>query len=149
MREIKFRGISKQTGKFAYGGLIRANTEKGNCLAIKDTIYNINNGKVNLIPEIIDPESIGQYTELKDKNGKEIYEGDILTPYVYRNWKKNNIFREEVIFKNSIFRFKVNKSFIDKISPLYESLKKGKRANNEYIIIGNIHENPELLEATK
>ena len=79
MRENKFRGISIESGKFVYGGLIRANNKQGNCLAIKDTIYNINNGKINLIPEVVKSESVGQFIEIKDKAGNEIYEGDIVT----------------------------------------------------------------------
>jgi uncharacterized phage protein (TIGR01671 family) len=70
-----------------------------------------------------------QDTGLKDKNGKEIYEGDIL------EWRdKYSITRMEVIFRNGEFVFfskwSINKKFCDEVLE----------------IIGNIYENPELLE---
>lgn len=73
MREIKFRGKEINTGKWVYGfytqgSFIDPNTEK-------ETVRHIiDNG---MLHDVV-PETIGQYTGLKDKNGKEIYEGDKL-----------------------------------------------------------------------
>ena len=67
-----------------------------------------------------------QYTGLKDKNGKEIYEGDILN--------NDNNFKMKVGFDNGAFTIQN----VMPIRPLMERL-------NNHEIIGNIHENPELL----
>lgn len=73
---------------------------------------------------------LGQYTGLKDKNGKEIYEGDIL---------KTNDFYEcgELIFKGRIFRVEPLNYYIESsICFNYQDAE----------IIGNIYENKDLLK---
>lgn len=73
-----------------------------------------------------------QYTGLKDKNGKDIYESDILAVSFLMNRPC------PVVFKSGAFRFKDKDDCYLIYSPNYqESIE----------IIGNIHENPELLEA--
>jgi len=126
MRELKFRGISIRTGKFVYGGLLRANQRSGNCLAIKETICNINNGKPDLIPEVVIPETVGQFTGLVDSNGNEIYEDDCVRFPVHDGatvvWNK----------ETAGFEFVANVHYCER------------HINQHCEVVGNIHENPEL-----
>ena len=80
-----------------------------------------------------DPElSLMQFTGLKDKNGKEIYESDYLED------QGGNI--GEVIWNQDDCSFAVNWRDADILESLYESDSK------YFEVIGNIHENPQLLE---
>lgn len=83
------------------------------------------------------PIELMQFTGLKDKNGKEIYEGDIVR-YVYTYYGKKITVVTEVVFNVCGFELKVNKTkFIDS-----RALVLMKRTGE---VIGNIYENPEQL----
>jgi len=76
---------------------------------------------------------VEQYTGLKDKNGAEIYEGDIT-----QSWNEFKSYNQAVIFNDGYFIPLV------KVEYGYNVIDSYSQENFE--VIGNIHENPELLE---
>ena len=125
MREIEFRGKTKD-GKFVYGDLL--NYKNG----IK-TIINKTDESV------IIPETIGQYTGLKDKNGNKIFEGDVLsTDCDDKSFDYLSINFHVVFFEGS-YCLEYNGNTQGR-SPLSKKRALG------LVIIGNIYENPEMEE---
>lgn len=121
MREIKFRGWDRVKGNLMYDFLLDSNG--------KAQIYQGISGRY----EETDRIEIMQYTGLKDKNGKEIYEGDILT-YNGITSNGNKIIRE-VNYNAENARFQSGMYLLTQSIELSE-------------IIGNIYENPDLTQTT-
>ena len=143
MREIKFRGQRIDNGKWVYGYLFYdfdCTDKYAPFINWKDNRYLGGIGE-----EEIEEEGIGQYTGLKDKNGKEIYEGDIV---LYEDWEMayegggNDSFINkgviEYVNENCCFNV-TERQTIELEDVLYEG-------NETLEVIGNIYENPELLK---
>lgn len=129
MREIKFRAYSN----------IRGMVEVKGIEFIKKKISTPSDNGQFWVDDFCDMELM-QFTGLLDKNGKEIYEGDIMCPYAYN---KNPKYSAKVIFLDGGFMLSGG---ISSFRRLIESLHHSRKSGNEYEIIGNIYENPELLK---
>ena len=121
MREILFRGKRTDNGEWETGSLVIIRdgcSDKEVFIADKMTGYHT--------PVI--PETVGQYTGLTDKNGKKIFEGDIVREFggeTYQGcYEIDNVLIVEI--PDTLLNFEMS----------YDC---------EYKIIGNIHDNPELL----
>lgn len=136
MRQITFRGKSKHTGKWLYGDLLR-NVNGDFAVVPPFDMYGHNECSIYEVEE----DTIGQFTGLADKNGKEIYEGDVLECIGERSDNKDKVYRREVVFYGSAFC--MVEELFSWINPLFNHL-----VNQELLwsICGNIHDNPELLK---
>ena len=125
MREILFRGKKNNSGEWVYGNLF--NPDKA------DTPTQICMGThiVRICYEI-DPKTVGQYTGLTDKNGKKIFEGDIVK---YSTNKVGIINYGTACFSVHDIKSRNNPA-LDIIFADYSNVE----------IIGNIYDNPELLK---
>lgn len=139
IREVIFRGKRTDNGEWIYGYV---NQHRGesilDCMCeqinsddfyIYDYAAKIDTGIYGLLYKII-PETVGQYTGLTDKNGVKIFDGDIVKAFTRYDTQHTNA----IIYRNGVFWFG-NWNWV-------EFLDRFRYAE----VIGNIHDNPELLE---
>ncbi|MEG2061810.1 MAG: YopX family protein [Alistipes sp.] len=120
MREIKFRGKRLDNGKWIIGDLLRM----GGC-----TFIFPDPAPDSFDRYMVDPSTVGQFTGLLDKNGKEIWEGDVAL----------NIYNRVVIcewFRGGFWLNGAQHGADYNIHLVYKDIE----------IIGNIHDNPELVK---
>ena len=141
MREIEFRGKRIDNSEWIYGWLRQTghqNIEKSNGQYIRtEKYYQIQDEKYN--SQFVDETTIGQYTGLKDKNKKKMYEGDIIEIKVYDSFAKQCISTKKCVieFKNGIFGVMFTKA--QELTAFVHF------TNTTFEVIGNIYENKELL----
>lgn len=140
MREIKFRGYKDRSEPFVYGSLSIKSMRWGSKYEIITLSDDEEEGD---IITHIHPESIGQYTGLKDKNGKEIYEGDIVKTDFKQDGSHESI--QVIEFYEGAFGSR-NKDDHFRIPALFSGRATEGMNTNYYEVIGNIHQSPELLK---
>ena len=160
MREILFRGKRVDNGEWVEGFYINVPEHYKYEMSGKSYIVSINNG---LFMKVV-PETVGEYTGLTDKNGKKVFEGDIVKNkhkiigfrdekdkiprlvYDLKYEEKQGYFvtKSAIYYRNYAVRFYkdryrlINKNIIHYLSSNYIY-------NHEIEVIGTIYDNPELL----
>lgn len=134
-RQIKFRGKTTVGGIWAYGSLLQR----------EDTTTGIVHCEIcNFLNWDVDPETVGQFTGLLDKDGKEIYEGDLVS---FSGSK--DIPPLKVVFRNGAFGLYHSTDFLKDIygnGAFWGYLYRLEEIKFTVEVIGNIHDNPDLFK---
>lgn len=135
MEEILFRGFNLKNGKWLYGFYLQ---NRGSHFVCPDEFAD---GKSWEDYEVC-PETVGQYTGLKDKNGKKIFEGDIVEVYDFTSVYASKYRGVVKIYRGS-WCVEYDDSIFDMVA--HPKLFFDDFADRKTEVIGNIHDNPELL----
>ena len=131
MREILFRGKSIITNEWVYGGIVHQTDFYGD---IVDRYYIVDGTDTRDYDigysERVIPETVGQFTGLTDKNGIKIFEGDIV---------KGTFLGFPIPIEDDVFSICWQEDVAGYKANYFENVE----------VIGNIHDNPELLETNK
>ena len=139
MISYKFRGKQHKTGEWLEGDLIHyrhdvmilpLEADWFDFVPRKDNPFRLPSDKF-----VVDPETVGQFSTLKDKNGRDIFAGDILAAQGVEE-------KLEVRLVRGVFTFLWNGNLDDEFptgSPTHEWAE----------VVGNIHDNPELMKGGK
>ena len=128
MRTIKFRAKNLD-GEWVYGFYVEEERQTLN--GFEKKYFIVNDGY-----DYVKPDTVGQFTGLYDKDGKEIYEGDIILEKLKRSRKDGDL--HEIVFEDCQWFGKNKDGAATSLSLL----------NDFHVIkiIGNIHDNPEILK---
>lgn len=129
MRKILFRGKTILENEWVIGAGVYKS--EGHTWIITDDVTKTENRGTG--SDAINPETAGQYTGLTDKNGNKIFEGDICSKFSNYAGKK---FYFPIVFEEGLFFAKYSERAGMPLCDICEKIE----------IIGNIHDNPELLK---
>jgi uncharacterized phage protein (TIGR01671 family) len=134
---------AKLPGRWVYGGVLQG-------IGSHSIIYggeNADDPDDNFAKWCVHTDTLGQFTGLTDKNGKKIFEGDIVRHHNGNPYAINSIVEKGVVYWDDVtcgWRRTSNGAFHHGVVDTY-------RMSHEcvYEVIGNIHDNPELLDGEK
>lgn len=135
MREILFKGKRVDNSEWVYGFLVEALncvTDKNETFIIEQDATYFTYGEFACAVDV-KPETVGQFTGLCDKNGNKIFEGDILLKG----------------FEKVLVKWNANQCRWGIYSNNYEICGFNESTQGYFEVIGNIYDNPELLEVGK
>ena len=132
-RIIKFRGLCSCSRTWVYGDL--SHTQKICSVEEKSMTGKMSLPVIRVAGLDAVENTIGQFTGMLDENGKEIYDGDIVE---YYDKKENISHRFKVVYFQGVFGLE-NNNVSNQVTPLCSHIM------SRYVVIGDIHNNPELL----
>lgn len=132
MREILFRGKRKDNGKWVYGNYAVTDNNEKQHFIFQNKAFEFE----------VDPETVGQYTGITDDNEKKIFEGDIIKQI--NSYDKLEMTGFVRFSKSS--QFVISHTYTEKENYYKREMKKAFAIKTNCEIIGNIYDNPELLE---
>lgn len=137
MREILFRGKRVDNGEWVYGTYGRHTSFDA---MIIDRPYLDSNGDLTALNFwTVNPETVGQFTGLTDKNGNRIFEGDILKA-IWQHLSNTDTVIGIVKYDDAAFILETDDHYLFFEDNIF---------SDECEVVGNIHDNPELLEGKK
>lgn len=157
MRDLKFRAWDKDNNKMVYFpnlGVMR-DIDTGSQELLLGAIEHLNGYEgINYFLDVSDSTELMQYTGLKDKNGKEVYEGDIVL-VLDRDWPSGNYYSDQTprdymlsIASTCSVIFEQGEFILEQVKGCgyyYPNVGRYDYHRDIYEVIGNIWENPELL----
>lgn len=152
MREILFRGKRLDNGEWVEGFYIR--TKRHHCIitgCINDGYVVYGHYANDVLMDVVDPTTVGQFTGLLDKAGKRIFEGDVVE---YNNGY--DYIKSEVVFEFGAFGIGscevigISSGCCDNFVNLWQLFWDQEVTDEPELyyckVIGNIYDNPELLK---
>lgn len=145
MRPIIFRGKRLDNGKLEIGDLLENQGRNFIYHATSETTIEDNDdGRIVVVAVEVDPATVGQYTGLKDKKGAMIFEGDIL---LLSDGKSHS---EDVVVEHGLYGWTFynpqTATFYSDGSHTYIAVENCRFMFGTGVVIGNIHDNPDLLK---
>ena len=142
MPEILFRGKRVDNGEWVYGTYGRHTSFDA---MIIDRPYLDSNGDLTALNFwTVNPETVGQFTGLTDKNGVKIFEGDIVREKYF-----NDFYIGKVVFNKKTAGFEVWHDIVVGAYGEKATRKENFATCGRLEVIGNVHDNPGLLEEKK